>query len=282
MNSSDEQFFSAVKTSFDIITAMFVTDAFIILTDLEKIILVKPAKTFQLGVKEGDKLFSNVNKKGGSEKAIETKERQFLSFPKEVFGFCINTFAIPLINSDTGNVLGTIGVAISQEKEQSVLDSSKGLQTFSEELSNSVNQFAASAEELASSSQNMNSEINRIQEQINSMDDVVSYVKSIASTTNLLGLNASIEAAREGEHGRGFSVVAGEIRKLAYNTKDSATKISATLSSLKSDINGLIGFLENFAAISEEQAAQAQELASSSDKLNDVSENLTKIAETLF
>lgn len=115
-----------------------------------------------------------------------------------------------------------------------------------------------------------------------SMDDVVSYVKSIASTTNLLGLNASIEAAREGEHGRGFSVVAGEIRKLAYNTKDSATKISATLSLLKSDINALIGFLENFAAISEEQAAQAQELASSSDKLNDVSENLTKIAETLF
>ncbi|MBR2525357.1 hypothetical protein IKE67_02715, partial [bacterium] len=57
----------------------------------------------------------------------------------------------------------------------------------------------------------------------------ISIVESLAEQTNMLALNATVEAARAGEHGKGFAIVAGEIRKLADETKNSANKISSLI-----------------------------------------------------
>jgi len=121
-------------------------------------------------------------------------------------------------------------------------------------------------------------EINNISEEINKITE---FVNEVASETKLLGLNAAIEAARAGDAGRGFGVVADEIRKLSEQSRGTVKAIKESTDKIKDLLGVAKETSENTVKSSEEQAAALEEVAATLSELSASAEKLKRISERI-
>lgn len=123
---------------------------------------------------------------------------------------------------------------------QVVDTNSRGISSMANESSNEMNELNNSVTKVSDSFKTFNSKIIGLGKGINEINKITNIINNIAGQTNLLALNAAIEAARAGESGRGFSVVADEIRKLAEQSKVSAESISELISEISKDTDVIV------------------------------------------
>jgi len=213
--------------------------------------------------------------------SMKTEKRLVKKAGKETFGFPYIGVAIP-IKDQKGNILGGISLTQLLDKQESLLSMADNLQKTIGETIAATEKLAGEAQELSAIGETLTQLSSNLLEKVRETDAVLKVIKKIASQTNLLGLNASIEAARVGEVGRGFGVVAGEIRKLAENSTHSLKQIESILQTLGKASSSISQVIGNIGSISIEQANDAQKVAGSVQNLNKMAEKLVLFAGEMF
>lgn len=142
-----------------------------------------------------------------------------------------------------------------------------------------IEQLSASSEELAASSQAVSILSQKASENVNSTSGIIEIIKQVSKQINLLGLNASIEAARAGDFGRGFAVVASEVRKLAYESSRFATEISNMLIEYRYSVDKVIVNMENNNTVIQQQAESIQEIVRMVEGLQEIGQKVFHITD---
>lgn len=263
------------EDSFKIITETFTKliqqefDIAVYLTDTEKCISYFPSKSIDAGVRPGvaireDEPVYDIIHKGISVNDV---------VPKEVFGFAFKGIGGPIKDKD-GNIIGSLALARNLEREMRISETSENLFSIMEELSASTMEIASMAENISLQMDDIEKLTEKTVQNIGRADTVISGIKAISSQSNLLAINAAIEAARVGEAGKGFAVVAAEMRKLSSLSNDSALQVSEMLNDMKDSI-------ENIKRAIDEISDESRNQADTTSQISIAIEEVTKSSEIL-
>lgn len=242
--------------------------------DKERVLVTSFHPDLDIGVRQGDSM--EQYKQSGAYKALHSGERVVVRVNDQTrFKIPYVSIAAPI--RDEGLVIGAMSVVISTEQFDSLVSMGEQLLEITESVYASAQNVSAESEEVAANAKSMDNSTGQVHQNIEHMAEVLKGIKRISSKCKILGINASIEAARAAEHGRGFRIVADEVRKLADTTNTATTVIENDIKRVMESIDLFIDSINQQSIISEQQAVEIAELTMSLKNISNLAQNLVSI-----
>ena len=230
MNDEDQTILQNIAALLPVVHRAFDGEVGAAVSDREKFLRYCPANDldFQIEVnqplKEGSGAYRVIHEKRASLKTV---------IDKKVRGFPYKVMVGAIYNSRE-EIIGSIVLSQSLSRQDDLKQMADGLLKNISTLAATAEEITAQSEEITGITRTLAQVAKESQTQAMETNNVLGFIKEIAGQTNLLGLNAAIEAARVGEQGRGFGVVAQEIRKLATNSTQSIARINEIIQAIQS------------------------------------------------
>ncbi|NPC91797.1 chemotaxis protein [Bacillus sp. WMMC1349] len=248
-------------------------DVAISIYDTEKLIIHIPGKTLSLTANPG----SPLQEGDVITDAIRQNRQKVSLVTKEKFGIPLAVRAVPL-HHENGRVIGGVSLSTNFEKADQLHQVAESLSAIVEQTAISIQELAKSVNGFSGQMTDISKQAKEVSESAGEIEKISVTVKGISDQSNLLGLNAAIEAARAGESGKGFSVVADEIRKLATHSKENVGQIDEITKKIHALLKGLeqsIQVINDTTA----QAANVEQISLTMQEMKKNVQNLAKMAE---
>ena len=169
---------------------------------------------------------------------------------------------------------------------QSSADGAKQAQDIINRSQTALSAAVDGVRDLSNDMANASESISQVAARSEDITRIIDVIKAIAEQTNLLALNAAIEAARAGEQGRGFAVVADEVRSLASKTQNSTDEINTMIQSLQQEVSKAVTIIDNSSTKAEESVEQTHqaftalgEVVATTNNINDNADQVAAAAE---
>lgn len=259
-------------------SAVFPGEVAFLATDLEKFIFVDNSRFPALKVEVGQKFGQNL----GSATAIKSRQMNVMELDALHYGIDQKVLTAPVFDDeDTSKVVGTYLTSTSRLNAFTLQKTAQTYQDGMQNISAAIQETTASALEISNHQDHLNQEIQSIKKDAEEIVKILDFIMNIANETKLLGFNASIEAARAGDAGKGFGVVANEIRKLSEYSRDTATQIRDLIQNINQNTDTTLMSSQQILRASEEQAAANQEISASIQDLTVTINELNRIAHEI-
>lgn len=272
-----------VAAAFDsfapVLAEMFHEGAFLYMTDLKKIAYRQPSNKFDM---PSNYLGYELQENDVASRVIKSKKPLALELEASKYGVPVSVTNYPLYDEDNNDeVVATLGIVTPKQTAAQLRSISENVETGLNGISAAIEELASSATEIHTNEQELNSDIKDIISLSEEINEVSAFIKDIADETKMLGLNAAIEAARAGDAGRGFGVVAEEIRKLSDQSKSTVPKINKLTNNIKLKVEEASEKSRASLHSSQEQASATEEITANIEEMAAMAEELNKMSKSL-
>ncbi len=250
-------------------------DVSVALSNREIFLINQPSDSIPTTSAYGDKL-----PEGGLTQSMDSGMPVTRELPGSLYGVPFRSYSVPLFD-EAGSVVGGVSIGRNLNRSNHVKALAQNLADYLGQSNESIQVLSSDVQKVVDENEDIAVQSKKASGNAESSAKIVKLIQNIALQTNLLGINAAVEAARAGTAGRGFRVVAEEIQRLSNSAADSASKINTFLTEMTDSVDDISNKIVSSNALLQSQAAALEEIAHSLDELNNIGEQVRDLSDKL-